>query len=58
MPDDFPFFENEDVRVRNATLYDYRRLRDLKDMFFECSDHLMASTFASLLPGFEDGEKA
>ncbi|PIL26138.1 hypothetical protein GSI_11893 [Ganoderma sinense ZZ0214-1] len=58
MPDDFPFFENEEVlvRIRNAALYHYRCLPDLKEMFIECSEHLMPNTFVSLLPGFEDGD--
>ena len=61
MPDDVPFFENEDVlvRLRHATIYDYRTTPDIKDHFIQCSSHLSQNPFVSLLPGMDagDGEK-
>ncbi|KAI0752075.1 hypothetical protein C8Q74DRAFT_352923 [Fomes fomentarius] len=61
MPDDVPFYENEDVlvRIRHAALYDYNNTTDLKDQFVKCSTHLTRYPFVSLLPGMDagDGEK-
>ncbi|TFK80252.1 hypothetical protein K466DRAFT_559266 [Polyporus arcularius HHB13444] len=58
MPDDVPFYENEDVlvRVRHSTLYDYRHTPDLQDHFMQCSDHLSRNPFVSLLPGMDEGD--
>ncbi|KAI0350978.1 hypothetical protein OH77DRAFT_988548 [Trametes cingulata] len=58
MPPDVPFCENEDelLRFQQATLYDRRNTPDLRDHFVQCTKHLLANPFASLLSGIDEGD--
>ena len=61
LPENLPFYEHEErlASFRKNTLYDRRDSRDFRTHIIECSNHLTANPFTSLLPGADsgDGEK-